>query len=198
MLKYNSLFPFWGISSRDIKNSRKKHDNLDDFLCLQCKKWGWKAISLPRIPQHFVFDERLKRWKPRQRGFAIGKIYHCRPFAGERHYLRLLLTSIRGPKSFEDIRTVNGVLYATFREACVALHLIEDDREWDRCFAEARLFATGYNLRRLFVTALLQGQLSNPSGFWNGYRDNMCYDLSHRILSLLEDDFAAQLLNQTF
>ncbi|CEI98579.1 hypothetical protein RMCBS344292_12685 [Rhizopus microsporus] len=35
-------------------------------------------------------------------------MYRCSPIAGERFYLRLLLTSVRGPKSLEDIRTVNG------------------------------------------------------------------------------------------
>ncbi|KAG1176165.1 hypothetical protein G6F70_002977 [Rhizopus microsporus] len=64
----------------------------------------------------------------------------------KRYYLRLLLTSVRDPKSFEDIRTVNGIQYPTFRVACLVLHLVQDDREWDRCFAEARLFATGREL----------------------------------------------------
>ena len=123
-------------------------------------------------------------------------MYHCSPIAGERYYLRLLLTSVRGPISFEDIRTVNGILYPTFREACVALHLVEDDREWGRCFAEANLFATGTNLRRLFLTALLQGQLNNPLALWERCCNDTCNDLANRLLSILGDGFASQIFNQ--
>ncbi|KAG5576923.1 hypothetical protein H5410_057057 [Solanum commersonii] len=36
---------------------------------------------------------------------------------GERYYLRLLLMNIRGPKSYEALRTVDGRCYTTFREA---------------------------------------------------------------------------------
>ncbi|CEG82840.1 hypothetical protein RMATCC62417_16838 [Rhizopus microsporus] len=143
-------------------------------------------------------DGRLKRWRPRQRGFAIGRMYHYSPIAGERYCLRLLLTSVCSSKSFEDIRTVNGVLYPTFREACMVLHLVQDDREWDRCFAEARLFATGRELRRLFVTALLQAQLSNPLALWERYCSDICDDISNRLINLLGDHFTTQLLQQTF
>ena len=88
------------------------------------------------------------------------------------------------------------MLYPTFREACVALHLIEDDRKLGRCFAEARLFATGANLRRLFVTSLLQGQLNNPLALWERYCSNICDDLANRLLNILGDDFTSQILNQ--
>ncbi|CEG72552.1 hypothetical protein RMATCC62417_08095 [Rhizopus microsporus] len=148
------------------------------------------------FPQPFVFDERRKKWHPRQRGCTIGRMYHCSPIAGERCYLHLLLTSVCGPKSFEDIRTVNGILYPTFREACVVLHLIGDDREWDRCFAGARLFATGANLRQLFLTALLQGQLNNPLTLWERYCSDICDELANKFLSILGDDVAFQILNQ--
>ncbi|CEI95748.1 hypothetical protein RMCBS344292_09927 [Rhizopus microsporus] len=148
------------------------------------------------FPQHFAFDKRRKKWHPRQRGFSIGRMYHCGPIAGERYYFHLLLISVRGPKSFEDIRTVNEILYPTFRKACVALHLVEDDREWDRCFAEARRFATGANLRRLFVTALLQSQLNNPLALWEHYCSDMCDDIAKRLLNLLADNFTSHILNQ--
>ena len=44
-------------------------------------------------------------------------------FPGERFCLRLLLTVRRGPTSFEDLRTVEGVVYPNFCAACAALGL---------------------------------------------------------------------------
>ncbi|KAI9081228.1 hypothetical protein K1719_036800 [Acacia pycnantha] len=41
-------------------------------------------------------------------------------------YLRLLLTRVRGAKNYEDIRTVNTVVFPTFREACFALGLLDE------------------------------------------------------------------------
>jgi hypothetical protein len=80
----------------------------------------------------------------------------------------------------------------------VALHLIQDNREWDQCFAEARLFATGRELRRLFITALLQAQLSNTLTLWKRHCIDICDDLSNRLINLLGDHFTTQLLPQTF
>ena len=66
------------------------------------------------FPQHYVWNKQQKIWTPRQRGFAIGRLYFADPTAGERYYLRMLLTVVRGPTSFEALRTVNNVVYGTF------------------------------------------------------------------------------------
>ena len=51
--------------------------------------------------------------------------------------MRILLTKIKGPKSYEDIRTINGKVYETYRAACDALGLLEDDREFVNAIEEA-------------------------------------------------------------
>ncbi len=66
--------------------------------------------------------------------------------------------------SYEDLQTVNGTVYDTFHEACVALGLLEDDREWIECFNEAVVFARGCSLRCLFVLAMAYGGISHPLG----------------------------------
>ena len=65
-------------------------------------------------------------------------MWSASPFNGERDYLRLLLTVVRGPRSFEDLRTVDGVQYPTFKGACIALRLLEDDGEWIAMFRDGR------------------------------------------------------------
>ena len=76
------------------------------------------------------------------------------PLDVERYFLRLLLCFVRGPKSFEDIRTVNGITMATFKEAAGALGLLDDDQEWLRCMQEAISFQMPVQIRHLFAIIL--------------------------------------------
>jgi hypothetical protein len=48
------------------------------------------------FPQYFVFNKTQKKWKIRERGFALGRMFFAHPTAGDRFYLRLLLTIVRG------------------------------------------------------------------------------------------------------
>ena len=111
----------------------------------------------------------------------IGRITYCDPNAGERYYLRLLLTNIRGPPSYRFLMTVNGVVFRTFREACVLRHLIQDDQEWIKSFEEAKLFSSGSALRLMFTSAILFGELNSPVDIWNRFELDFCDNLSHRL-----------------
>lgn len=51
----------------------------------------------------------------------------------------MLLNVVRGPLSYEQIRTDDGILYSTFQEACNALGLLDDDKEWDEALQEASI-----------------------------------------------------------
>ena len=57
--------------------------------------------------------------------------------------MRLLLTKIYGATSFEDIRTIRDVLHLTFKSACMALGLLDDDGEWHAALTEASTWASG-------------------------------------------------------
>jgi hypothetical protein len=49
------------------------------------------------------------------------------PLAGEKFYFRLLLLHVKGATSFEDVRTFNGKVCETFKEACKERALLKDD-----------------------------------------------------------------------
>ena len=129
--------------------------------------------------EHYVYYRKKGEWcwTPRQRGRAIGRMYNCGPAQGERFYLRMLLTVVRGPTSFEAIRTVDTVLYPTFRAACIALGLLDDDGEWFQYFNESKHFSTSRALRSLFVTTLINGDLSEPLKLWERFCSDICDDL---------------------
>ncbi|KAG1489682.1 hypothetical protein G6F46_013412 [Rhizopus delemar] len=136
------------------------------------------------FPSHYIWKNKERTWQARKKGYAVGRMYYCTPTAGERFFLRLLLTVVRGPTSFENLKTVNGVVYSTFRAACQALHLIEDDQEWFKCFSEAVEFVSGSSLRSLFVSALLFQELNEPKALWDRFCLNICDDLDIRIAQL--------------
>jgi len=61
---------------------------------------------------------------------------------------------IKGATSWEDLHTIDGVLYPTFQQACLALGLLEDDGEWNCCLSDAAGIQTGHQLHYLFAMIL--------------------------------------------
>ena len=138
-------------------------------------------ITYQEFPQKFTWNKSSKTWSLRQRGFAIGRMYFAAPSSGERFYLRTLLTVVKGAKSFEDLRTVDGQIYPDFKSACLALGLLEDDREWIQCLEEAGDMQTGSQLRHLFATILLHCNPTSPGDLWIKFREKICDDLPHAV-----------------
>ena len=89
-------------------------------------------ILYPDIPYHYVFDNRQKRWKVRQRGAEniVSRMYNSTIRQGERFFLSVSLLHVPGATSFEYLRTFEGVVYRYFREACLARGLLADDQLW--------------------------------------------------------------------
>jgi len=93
-----------------------------------------------------------KEWKPMKKGYNIGRLTYIPPGYGELYYLRILLTIQKGCIDYESIKTIDGKYYETYQEACYVLGLLANDKEYIDAIKEASEFASGYQLRRLFVT----------------------------------------------
>ncbi|KAI9084406.1 hypothetical protein K1719_033596 [Acacia pycnantha] len=91
----------------------------------------------------------------------------------------MLLTRVRGAKNYEDIRTVNTVVFPTFREACFALGLLDDDKEYIDAIKEASSWASGNYLRHFFTSMLLSHCLSQPAIVWEQTKELISEDLLH-------------------
>lgn len=139
------------------------------------------------FPRHFTYCPNKRCWTIRSdmRRYAIGCIYFIKPTAGELFYLRTLLTVVKGPKSFQDLRVVPGVNdnqpLPTFHAACLARGLLQDDGEWRICLQEASEMHTGSRLRFLFVTLLRFCDVSKPDGLWMEFQVHICDDLEHQL-----------------
>ena len=91
------------------------------------------------FPCHWVWNKGEAVWTRRKRGNTIGRMYSISPAAGEQYYLRMLLTICKGCKSFEDLRTFDGILYPNFKAACLARGLLESDDEWCMCLQRSSI-----------------------------------------------------------
>ncbi|UPX12183.1 uncharacterized protein EKO05_0002747 [Ascochyta rabiei] len=144
-----------------------------------------REVLYQDYPSQFVWHLPSRTWHVRQRGTAIGRMYFCSPLQGERFYLRLLLTTVRGPQSYADLRTFSGTEYPTFQAAAAARGLLLHDGDWVACFQDAVTFATGQALRYFFVAALLNGPVTDPAAIWAAFQADLCDDLPEAAAALL-------------
>ena len=132
------------------------------------------------IPEHYTWDNKLSKWKPRQRGHhtTIGRMFTVSPTDREKWFLRILLLHVRGATSFEDLRSVEGhpVPFPTFREACIAKGLTDDDSEWDTCLHEAATHSMPIQLRQLFAFICIMCEPTDPPALFHRHQDNLMED----------------------
>ncbi|XP_031278554.1 uncharacterized protein LOC116137013 [Pistacia vera] len=89
---------------------------------MKCKEENPQARSLTYydFPTKLVWNDTERKWMKRKNEKCIGRIYFAFPDTGEKYYLLMLLNLVKGATSFADIRTVNGEIHPTFKDACYA------------------------------------------------------------------------------
>jgi len=70
--------------------------------------------------------------------------------------------------SFVDLRTIDGIVYVTYRDACHVLRLLAYDREFVDDIKEVSKFASGY-LKKQFVSLLISNCMSRASDVWESF-----------------------------
>ncbi|XP_020972608.1 uncharacterized protein LOC110269246, partial [Arachis ipaensis] len=83
------------------------------------------------------------------------------------YYMKILLAVQRGCTTYESIRTINGITYSSFQDACYSMGLLCDDREFITAINEVAELASGHHLRKLFAMLLISNSISNPERVWN-------------------------------
>ncbi|GFR24926.1 ATP-dependent DNA helicase [Trichonephila clavata] len=108
---------------------------------------------------------------------VLGRVYTVHPGNAECYYLRLLLHKIRGPKSFNALKIVAGVVQPSFQAACRALGLLEDDTNWNSKLEEASISESPHKIRELFAIILVFCQVGDPLKLWEKHRDSLAEDV---------------------
>ncbi|KAL7097082.1 hypothetical protein ACP275_10G120600 [Erythranthe tilingii] len=139
-----------------------------------------KNLTYAQFPTKFVWKQPLHEWFPRNKGFSVGRIHYVPPGSGEIYYLRILLNTSKGAISYSDLRTIDGVVYPTFRDACYAMGLLDDDKEYIDGIREASDWGTTKYLRNLFAVLLFSNHLSRPECIWNSTWQYLSEDILNK------------------
>ena len=130
------------------------------------------------FPEHYVWNKQGKCWTRRKKGEVIGRVNGANPMEGERYYLRILLNHVRGPTSFKDLLTVEGIRYLSFKESAQKRGLLESDESISECLNEAATFQLPQALRRLFATILVYCEPSDVRKLWDDHFEAMSEDFN--------------------
>ena len=128
------------------------------------------------LPLHYKWDVKNNTWQRRQRKVKVFGRVNMVPIGTELFYLRLLLTHVEAPTSFDDLFCFQNTVHPTYKAACIARGLLQDDAEWDNCLQEAAVIALPRQIRRLFATLLVFGQPLDPLDLLRKHLDVMSDD----------------------
>lgn len=142
-----------------------------------------RQLTYCDFPQFWTWNDSKKTWTKRKNHFKIGRLYYVNPAEGERFYLGMLLMIVKGAMNYTDIRTYNGTIYSTFKDACAARGLLKDDNEWYKTFDEASNWATASQLRILFTTILLFCGLQDERKFYEQNWRKMVDDIERHLIA---------------
>ncbi|GFR26738.1 ATP-dependent DNA helicase [Trichonephila clavata] len=136
---------------------------LTEFFTLCRNDIFARTLLYSEVPTYFT-------WNFQQENFSV--------VSKVEQYIRtpnILLINVRGSTSFQELKTVNGHVCATFCEACQKLNLLENDNHWDISLTDASNTAQPQQIRTLFSIILTTCFLVNPKDLWISYRVKTFY-----------------------
>lgn len=125
-----------------------------------------RELTYVEFPGKFTWQHDIKMWTPRKGPPSVGRLHHVSPAAGDLYYLRILLNKVKGPTCYDDIVTVNGKVHKGYKDACYALGLLDDDKEYIEAIIEASKWASGSYLRNLYAHMIITDTLMQPEVVW--------------------------------
>jgi hypothetical protein len=132
-----------------------------------------KLYAYAEIPEHFVWNK--VQWTRRKKGTMLGRIYAVSSRNQELFALKRLLSVVRGATGWDDLRSVDGVSYGSFQEACGARGMLADDGDIIEAFNEiARVSCSIDNNRLQFALLLLNRQCQNTPQFFALMQEHLC------------------------
>ncbi|GFX41097.1 ATP-dependent DNA helicase [Trichonephila clavipes] len=152
-----------------------------------------RTLLNSEVPRYYTWNSSKKEWHRSIQGTpvenqpgvkaldALGRVYTVHVTNLECFFLRLLLHHVRGPTSFTELKIVNGQECQTYREACEARQLLENDYHWDEILEEAVQCQSPDKINELYATLLSSCGLSNPETIWDKYKEYMADDILHQL-----------------
>ncbi|KAM0832332.1 hypothetical protein ACQ4PT_064970 [Festuca glaucescens] len=170
-----------------VNNSLLQKTMLTEWFVANARHASARSLTYCDFPTRWSWVAESKKWVRRKRSDKIGRVYYVHPSTGELYYLRMLLMLVKGAKCYADVRTYNGTVYGSFKDACTARGLLGDDTEWYYAFDEALEWGMGNQLRQLFVAMILYCGVLDENVFFEKYWTYLAEDIQYRIRSSLHD-----------
>lgn len=162
---------------RDIfEAAERSSSTLLEWFELNIRDPEARTLLYKDVPERYVWTN--GSWQPRVHKAvqSIGRIYGVSLHNYELFALRTLLQCVRGATSFEDLLTVDGCIYATFREACSAYGFVHDDSEFIAAFQEYvdTQIVSVHGLRYQFAFMLLNIKTINAVAMFEHFVADLC------------------------
>lgn len=162
------------------ENARQRVSNptnttLTAFFKLCQKDEFAKTLLYHEVPKYYTWNTSKREFMRRKHGAVVenqvdvfetdtmGRVYTVHPNNSECFSLRMLLHEIKGPTSYESLRTVNEAVYPTYREACIQLGLLVNDQHWDMTMTKAAIMSHPNQIRSLFAIIITTCAPSDPT-----------------------------------
>ncbi|XP_076062384.1 uncharacterized protein LOC143037724 [Oratosquilla oratoria] len=164
-----------------IDNKIEKDTQLTAFFKICSRDEFAAGLYYHEMPNFFVYNNNKSIWvERRNKSYALERIRAVTSKNVELFYLRLLLTHKRGPKSFTDLRAVDGHVYSTFREAVKAMGLLNDEYTWKQTILEIINHTNDRRqLRATNASMLVFSSLEDQSNIWEETKDLFSSDFLH-------------------
>lgn len=134
-----------------------------------------RTLRYYEVPTYYTWVRASKTWRRRVQGIsvdgwpgdvrsaAIGRVYTVHPSQDECFFLRILLMKVRGPTWFDSLKEFEGETYQTYRLACIARGLLDDDLHLIRTLQDAVASRDPFRIRELFAVIITQCEPSDPA-----------------------------------
>ena len=144
------------------------------------------------IVKYYTWNQGDRKWQLRKKGTLNSQSHFVTDTIGripiiafnqhqkERYYLRMLLLAIRGPKSYENLKTVDGEICVTFEQACLKRGLIKNNKEVYEAMDEVKDTFFGTILIDMFCTILIHCKPTDPKGLYEQYQTDLCMHMMKR------------------
>ena len=161
-----------------IKAEKERMTMIKGWFELNKKDPEARKHLYTEIAYHYVWQKKEREWTKRQRGAdkVIPRLHNVSPRRDQLYFLRVLLLHVRGCQSFEDVRTVDGIVWPSFKEAAIARNLVQDDTEWYSCMREAVRYQMPAQLRSLFVCLNVCQTVHRPIDLLSEFYEYMIED----------------------
>ena len=136
-------------------------------------------------PKYYKYQNgKFIRRKNTDKKWQLGRLHTAHPSQGQRWYLRILLTHVRGATGYSDLLTYKSetgedVICKCFKERCKMQGLLKDDKEWDAALAEAADFKMPQQLRRLFAMIVKECNPQDANELFNKHKHHMIEDFEN-------------------